>query len=78
MVGNGQFVKDFKEGLLQGGVAEECCTTEIYFNGKVCASFGLSRASVLLWHRLASLRWQAEPSPEVAAYVADAIRGLGA
>jgi hypothetical protein len=34
LVGNGQFVVDFKQGLLDGGVAEERVTTEKYFNGK--------------------------------------------
>ena len=35
LIGNGAFVKDFQQGLLQGGVAEEAITTETYFNGKV-------------------------------------------
>ena len=34
LVGNGQFVVDFKQGLLDGGVAEGRVTTEKYFNGK--------------------------------------------
>ena len=34
LVGNGAFIADFKQGLLEGGVAEERVTTEKYFNGK--------------------------------------------
>lgn len=34
LIGNGAFVKEFKAGLLGGGVGEEAVTTEIYFNGK--------------------------------------------
>ena len=34
LVGNGQFVVDFKQGLLDGGIAEGRVTTEKYFNGK--------------------------------------------
>ena len=34
LVGNGQFVIDFKQGLLDGGIAEGRVTTEKYFNGK--------------------------------------------
>jgi len=34
LVGNGQFVVDFKKGLLDGGIAEGRVTTEKYFNGK--------------------------------------------
>jgi ferredoxin-NADP reductase len=34
LVGNGQFVVTFREGLLAGGVAEQRVTTEKYFNGK--------------------------------------------
>lgn len=34
LVGNGQFVKDFQQGLLQAGVPEARVTKEIYFNGK--------------------------------------------
>lgn len=37
LVGNGQFVVDFRQGLLDGGVAEERVTTEKYFNGKADA-----------------------------------------
>ena len=32
--GNGEMVKEFKEGCLAAGVPEERVTTEIYFNGK--------------------------------------------
>mmetsp|Transcript_25974 Transcript_25974/g.56108 ORF Transcript_25974/g.56108 Transcript_25974/m.56108 type:complete len:335 (-) Transcript_25974:759-1763(-) len=34
LVGNGAFVKEFKEGCLAAGVEEGRVTTEIYFNGK--------------------------------------------
>ena len=34
LVGNGAMVKEVKQGLLDGGVAEEAVTTEVYFNGK--------------------------------------------
>merc|ERR1740130_2222437 len=34
LVGNGQFVVDFKKGLLDGGIAEGRVTTEKYFNGQ--------------------------------------------
>ena len=33
IVGNGAMVKEVKQGLLDGGVAEEAVTTEVYFNG---------------------------------------------
>lgn len=34
LVGNGAFVKEFKAGLIAGGVSEARVTTEVYFNGK--------------------------------------------
>ena len=34
LVGNGQFVNDFRKGLLDAGVGEARVTTETYFNGK--------------------------------------------
>lgn len=54
LIGNGAFVKEFKAGLLAGGVEEGRVTTEVYFNGK------------------------AEPDADVVAFVADAVRKLGA
>ena len=38
LVGNGEFVKEFKEGCLAAGVNEERVTTETYFNGKAEAN----------------------------------------
>lgn len=34
LIGRGEMVEDFKNGLLKGGVSEERITTEKYFNGK--------------------------------------------
>lgn len=65
LVGNGQFVNEWKSALLTSGVAEECLTTETYFNGKALPGEGVVERLVSDLRGLSEDDGEPEPDADV-------------